>query len=160
MAAILLGVVALGLTALVVFRNGSDDATVVPDEVSGVLDDFEAAYENGDAALLESIITEDFRFDEHFYVGDAATPAFSVGGPAFSAIDGVASSTWQLARFGEPIVTGSGPWFVTVGETWTDPANRYDGTAGYVIVDDGGDPRISIYWWSGVKVDVLPDWAD
>lgn len=56
-------------------------------------------------------------------------------------------------------MVGDGPWFVSVGETWTDPSNHFDGTAVYVIVDDDGTPQISRYYWAGVRVTVQPDFG-
>jgi hypothetical protein len=73
----------------------------------------------------------------------------------------VIRENFQIERFGEPIVAGDGPWFVTVGEVWIpDTFNRSEGTASYVIVDDGGTLRIAKYYWTGVKVAVDPDFTE
>jgi hypothetical protein len=45
----------------------------------------------------------------------------------------------------------------SVGENWVDQAARLDGTAGYVIVDDGGVLEISEQYWAGARLPLESD---
>jgi hypothetical protein len=156
-AAIVLAVVALGLVTLVAGAFVLDDDSAAPTEVTVLLDEFATAYATEDTDLFGTIVTDDYTFTEDFYSAGEPTPDFSAAGPLHAALDDIATSTWRVERLGDPIVVGDGPWFVSVGESWTDPFNRADGAAVYVVVDDQGTPKISRYFWAGVKIEVQPD---
>ena len=153
---VVLAVVVLGLTALLVSAVVSDDDTTMPDEVRQVLDDFETAYETNDMELFNATVSDDYFFTDDFYSPGEQVPEYTMAGPAYAAK--VRHADWSVERF-DPTVVGDGPWFVSVGETWTDPFNHFDGTAVYVIVDDDGTPQISRYYWAGVRVAVQPDFG-
>jgi len=150
----------LGLGIALVASVADDDAATpdVPAEVTRLLDDFATAYATGDGDLYESIVTEDYFLSERFYEADTVTPDYTMAGPLIKRM--VSSSTFRVERFGDVVVAGEGPWMVTVGEIWTDPFNRWDGVATYVMVDDGGGVEIATYDWVGVKVPVEVDFGD
>ena len=160
-AAIVLGLVSVGL-AVALANEASDDSAVtdLPPEVEQVLDDFSTAYATADSELMASIVTEDFFASEDFYSPGGTEPDFSFNAPKFSIVEGVDNSSAQpvaVERFGDPIVTGDGPWVVSIGETWLDAFNRHDGTATYLIVNDDGVVRIHTYDWAGIEVPVEAD---
>jgi hypothetical protein len=157
-AVVAFGLLSLGLGVALVAGVAADDTPDVPAEVTRVLDDFGTAYATADGDLFTSIVTEDYFFNERFYAADAVVPDFTTAGPRTERI--VSSSTFQVERFGDVIVAGDGPWMVAVGEVWTDPFNRWDGVANYVMVDDGGEVKIATYDWVGVKVPVQPDFGN
>ncbi len=147
--------IVLGLGAVVAYNKVSGGDSAAPAEVTQLLDDFATAYEEKDVDLMQAIITDDFWLSEDFYrLGDVTLDS-TVAGP-FSPLM-LTRSSYSVERFGEPIVAGDGPWFVTVGEVWIpDIFNRRYGTASYVIVDDGGTLKIAKYNWAGVTVAVEP----
>ena len=55
---------------------------------------------------------------------------------------------------GPAIVTGDGPWFVSVGEngTWLD--SHLEGSANYVVVEREGELRIANHYWSGLMTSI------
>ena len=59
-------------------------------------------------------------------------------------------SPWELEQDGVLVVAGDGPWFVSAVEVFFDTRQRYEGTATYVIVDNGGTLTIAEYHWIGV----------
>lgn len=180
LAVVVLGLLSIGLGVALVAATDDDDTAVpeatgvptieetndevsspaVPADVDQLLNDFGTAWKTADSDLFRSIATEDFFYNEDFYSPGAVAPDFSVGGPLFSMANGIDSSTFQVERFGEVIVTGDGPWVVSVGETWLDYANRWDGTATYLILDDGGTLKIDEYDWVGVSTPVQPDFGN
>jgi hypothetical protein len=118
--------------------------------VAQLLDDFATAHAENDADLMQAIITDDYVSTVDFYRPGEVTADFTAVGPFSATTTG--RLTYRIERFGEPIVAGNGPWFVTVGEVWIpDSFNRDDGTATYVVVDDGGTLKIAKYFWAGVK---------
>ena len=153
-----LAVVALGFGAVIAYNAVSGDDSAAPVEVTQLLDDFATAYAENDADLMQAIITDDYFITQDFYMAGEATPHHTAAGPFNRVL--LRSSTLRIERFGEPIVAGDGPWFVAVGENWVDSFNRYEGTADYVIEDDGGTLKIDKYYWAGVKVVVEPDFTE
>ena len=59
-------------------------------------------------------------------------------------------SPWELESDGDLVVAGDGPWFASAVEIFVDSRERYEGTATYVIVDEGGTLKIAEYHWIGV----------
>ena len=145
-----LALVALAFGAVLAYNLASGDDSAAPDEVTRILDDFSTANAENDVDLMRSIITDDYVQTIDFYRPGELSPAFTSVGP-FSE-SSTSRLTYQVERFGDPIVTGDGPWVVSVGETWMpDTFNRDSGTATYVIVDDEGALKIDKYYWAGVK---------
>jgi len=154
-----LAVVALGLGAVVAYNAVSGDDSAAPAEVTQLLDDFATAYADNDVDLMQAIITDDFWLTEDFYRQGDVTVDSTAAGPFSPGL--LSRSTYHVERYGEPIVAGDGPWFVSVGEVWIpDIFNRREGTATYVIVDDGGTLKIAKYYWAGVTFAVEPDFTE
>ena len=49
---------------------------------------------------------------------------------------------------------------MSVGETWFDVTNHWEGTATYLMVDDGGTIKIDKYDWAGIIIPVQPDFGN
>ena len=127
----------------------------VPGEVEAVVQDYVAAWEADDAAIT-ALVTEDFQLNRYHYRPDATAP----GGVTWDLlvtddIDGVVNDLiplvdWQVETGGDWIVTGDGPWYVSVVETWTFGDAVYEGIATYLVIDDGGAYRIANDTWVGL----------
>lgn len=141
-------------------QESTESTAVVPVEVEQVIDDVTTAWVTADEDLFRSIATEEFFYNEDFYSAGQVTPDFTASGPLFSMANAIDGSTWEVERFGDMIVAGDGPWVVTVGEVWFDYANRWDGVATYLLVDEGGTLKVDKYDWVGVGVPVQPDFGN
>ena len=58
---------------------------------------------------------------------------------------------WTVEQVGDPIVTGEGPWFVSVEEIWEKPATHLEGQANYTIVEVDGVLKIANHYWAGLE---------
>ena len=150
-AVVVLALCALGLGAVVIRDVVSGDDAAVPEEITQLLEEFETAYDTNDGDLFRSIISEDYFLTDEFYQPGDRTPNYTVAGPDYVGVRGVETYGWQVERLGEPIVTGDGPWFVAVGEKWTEPPfTDTVGTATYTNVTENGAMKIAKYYWAGV----------
>lgn len=135
----------------------SGNQSAPPDDVAEVLDDYIAAWENQDVDGFRAVVTDDYALNEEILELDG--PRHPLVADVDYAADGVEGTDYEVEFFGDMIVTGEGPWFVAVGETWIDRFNRLDGTANYVIVDEAGTLKISDHYWAGVRLPIL-DWQE
>lgn len=142
------------LTAWVVYNQISDES--VPAEIEQLLDDYLVAWENGDEVALRELATEDFVINEYIYldhkVGNRRGAYLSEH--VDDDLDGVVLRGlpwgWQTEQVGSAIITGDGPWFVSIGENWIWESSHLDGTATYVIVDRDGALKIANHYWAGL----------
>lgn len=58
---------------------------------------------------------------------------------------------WQNELVGEPIITGNGPWIVSVEENWTEWEAHSNGIATYVIVEEDDSLKIANHIWAGER---------
>ena len=142
------------LAAWAVYNQISEES--LPAEIEQLLDDYLVAWENGDEVALREVATEDFVINEYQYLDHQAGDRR--GAYLYEHVNddlnGVAliglAMEWQTEQVGSAIVTGDGPWFVSVGENWTSGGSHYAGTATYVIVDRGSGLRIASHYWAGL----------
>lgn len=125
-------------------------------EVEQLLTRYQEAWANSDMDGFLAIVTKKFTRNESVY--EQAGDGFDILSSSTKR-DAVSSevnhSRWQIEHVGEPQVVGDGPWFVTIGENWTqgDTSSVYRGTATYGITDQDGTLKIATYYWVG-----LLDW--
>ena len=55
-----------------------------------------------------------------------------------------------IDRTSDLVVTGAGPWFVSVGENWTRPFYFSEGTASYAIIEEEGKLKVGYHFWAGL----------
>ena len=150
-AALILGVVALGLFAVVAYDLVSEDEAAVPPDVQQVLDDYIAAWETQDVDAFRAVVADDFYLTEEYFAADGER--WVIEGDADMAARGIAKYDYTVEHVGTPIVTGDGPWFVSMSENWIEGLLRSEGTASYAIIDDDGTLRISEHYWAGLRVE-------
>ncbi len=159
---LLLAAVVIGLGAC----SASDQTTQaqVPAEVEQLIDDYLAAWEGRDEAAIRAVTADDFVLNEYTYQNGG----LGIGGESIDAgttvlwlhVDGydveqIISVSfveeWQNELVGEPIITGNGPWIVSVEENWTLWEAHSNGIATYVIVEEDGSLKIANHLWAGKR---------
>lgn len=139
----ILAVAVIGLGAWLIVELTSSDGTSLPSEVQAALDDYEAAWETGDAATFLASTTDDYTF-------------MSNGGTEFSKFQQSAvislgdAFSFQVDPV-ETTVIGDGPYFIGQSEVahYTGaPPEGYQGQSTYVIVDVDGW-KIQRHVWMG-----------
>lgn len=153
-----LAVVVLALGAVVLYELASGDESAMPADVQQVLDDYYDAWETEDRDALRALVTDDVAFVKHVYKPDGGQ--YSVASDADRFGSRLGQTDYTIENFDSPIVTGDGPWFVSVGESWISVFSRYDGTANYMIVEEDGALLIARHHWVGHVSPLDPPWAD
>lgn len=155
-----LGVVVIALGAWLVYDQTTQAS--VPADVEQVFSDYLTAVEEEDDVAFRAIATGDFVFLEYTYTRGADRQDLEKASFDYTVtldIEGFAAAVrrggWQINHSGEPIIRGDGPWFVSVEESWVRGSNHYDGVASYIIVDEGGSPKIANHYWTGLYTMVL-----
>ncbi len=146
-----LAVMVIALGAWIAYDQTTQAA--VPTEIEQLLDDYLAAWEARDEAAFRSVVTEDFVINEYIYHDDPIR-GFGLSEHIRGDIDAVVNlafnSAWTNEQVGDPIVTGEGPWFVSVEENWQGTAVREEGQANYTIVEVDGVLKIANHYWAGL----------
>ena len=153
---IVMAVALVGLGTWVIYDQAT---TGVDGEIQQVLDDYLAAWEARDEAAVRSVTTEDFVINEYLYHDDRIR-GFGLSGIESGDIDDVVNlgfdTAWTNEHVGDPIVTGEGPWFVSVEENWEGTAAREEGQANYTIVEVDGVLKIANHYWAGLRSPLFP----
>ncbi len=141
-------VLALGVWLLLTVNSGSTRT----EDLEELIADYALAWQESDVDAFRGLVTEDFQLHEIIYQ--------QVGAKAFPQeikedIDGTAREVaglfdWRVDRTTSALVSGDGPWFVSVGENWTRPFYLSEGTASYVVVEEEGKLRIEYHFWAGL----------
>jgi hypothetical protein len=53
----------------------------------------------------------------------------------------------------EWIVTGDGPWFVSMGQSWASEIVEWDGSTTYVVVDRDGTMKVASVYYVGTATE-------
>ncbi len=153
---IVMTVALVGLGTWVIYDQAT---TGVDGEIQQVLDDYLAAWGARDEAAVRSVTTEDFVINEYIYHDDPIR-GFGLSEHIRGDIDSVVwqgfNSVWTIEQVGDPIVTGEGPWFVSVEENWEGTAAREEGQANYTIVEVDGVLKIANHYWAGLRSPLFP----
>ncbi len=150
-AAILLAVALVGLGTRVI----NDQQTSSPDdEIQQLLDNYLTAWETRDEAAVRLATTGNYVINEYAYTDDSIG-GFRLNYHVDDDIDGVVNEGfgyhWSNEQVGDSIVTGEGPWFVSVEEIWEETGYIYEGQANYTIVEVDGVLKIANHYWAGVR---------
>lgn len=135
-------------------RASNDGEPAGPDEeIQQLLDDYLTAWETQDEAAVRSATTGNYVLNEYAYTDD--TLGFRLNYHVDDDIDGVVDEgfryNWSNEHVGDPIVTGDGPWFVSVEEHWEETGYVYEGQANYTIVEEDGVLKIANHYWAGLR---------
>ena len=139
--------------------SSSDSGSELPADVAQVVDDYINAITAQDAEAWRETITDDFinrrglygkgnqeRFDEVSYEETANPYANRIEfAPAL-----------EYEQVGDLLVTGDGPWFVTIHQRWPDadkdkpgPMIGFEGNATYVVVERDGVMKVAAEYFTG-----------
>ncbi len=131
-------------------------AVSVPVGVEEVVDRFLLAYETNDYALLQEVVTENFR--RPFYEGDAGGAAWRdvyrieaysfMDDPNLSDLDLV---FYDVERVGERAVRGTGPWIVSEAQNWRQSGQptQFESFQTIVVVEVDGTFLVDDAYWAG-----------
>ncbi len=151
---LVVALVGLGIRAI------SDQGTSLADEeIEQLFEDYLTAWETKDAAALRSVTTEDFVINEYIYTDEYVysddVDEFRLIRHINDDVDGVVIlgflTNWSTEQLGDRIVTGDGPWFVSVEEIWEEPPYILEGQANYTIVEVDGTLKIANHYWAGLS---------
>lgn len=157
LAVALLGVGAWVIYDLATVSDTANSDTAIPAEVEQVLNDYNSAWEQNDANAFRTLVTDDYILSLSFYVEDGMSETYAdrfSQSASDAARDVEFGREWRIEQFGEPIATGDGPWFITVGQNWVGLENGQDiflddGTASYAIVEVDGTLKVANHTWVG-----------
>ena len=132
------------LGGLVISDRTSTSDTAVTDEIGQLLDDYHDAWNNWDGDAYLELVTDNAV---HQTSGGETTAARQA-----AMITNLADFDWHVDTIGDPIMTGTGPWYVAQANVLTDntaPAEGHSGMSLLTIVDDDGTLRISRHLYVG-----------
>jgi hypothetical protein len=152
-AVVVLAVAVIGLGGWLAFDRLTGG---MPADIGQVLDDYLRAWEEKDEAAIRAVTTEDFVLTEHIYweFEEDGIPLVVLHERVSDDIDGVVTTgfryAWENEQVGRPVISGDGPWTVSVEENWIQRTSHYSGTATYVVVEEDGNLKIANHSWSGM----------
>ena len=149
----LIGVFALAIGVLIGNNLVGGRDTSDPERA---INQFNTAWEENDPEALLAVVTDDFVEEYHYYtqLGDQVVTSEDIWGADTAALY-AETSDYQIRFSGDAIVVGDGPWFVSVNESQEGEGTEYEGTATYVVVDDGGTLKLVSKSWVGTRQYVL-----
>ena len=154
---ITLAIAVAGLAGWIIY----DQVTSTVDaDIQQLLEDHREAWMTGDVEALRAITTDDYSYDEIVYINDPFEGfklAFQVPGDIDDAIEDLERggntitrgelARWTIEQVGDPIVRRDGPArLVAVNENWVTGQLHALAQSQYVLVEDGGQLKIS-YWY-------------
>lgn len=117
-----------------------------------VISQYNGAWEENDPEALLAVVTDDFVEEYRYYTqSDDQVVVHEDSWDARSAARYAEFSDYQIDPSGDAIVVGDGPWFVSVTESQAGGGVDYEGTATYVVVDDGGTLKLLSKSWVGTR---------
>ena len=142
---IVLAVALLGLGAWVTYDYYANRDTAVSGDVTTLLDDYTAAWNNHDSEAFLELVTDDYTFSSDVMFGTE---------PIYTTAEGQAMLIGAVGDFnveviGEPIMTGNGPWYVAQVNRVGSESDLSDGISNFVIVDEGGTLLVASHIWTG-----------
>ncbi len=141
-------VIALGVWLLLTVNSGSTRT----EDLEELIADYAIAWQESDVDAFRGLVTEDFQLHEIIYqqVGATAFPQEMKEDLEGTAREIGRLFDWRVDRTTSALVSGDGPWFLSVGENWTRPFYLSEGTASYVIVEEEGKLKIGYHFWAGL----------
>ena len=142
-------VLALAIGVLIGNRLDGGRATSDPERA---INQYNTAWEENDPDALMAVVTDDFVEEYHYYTqSDDQVVTGEDSWDADTAARYAESSDYQIDLHGDAIVVGDGPWFVSVDESQEGAGTEYEGTASYVVIDDGGTLKLVSKSWVGTR---------
>ena len=147
-AAMVLALALVGLSAWVVYDMTTAPETAVTAEIEELLDDYIAAWNSYDGEAFLELLTDDYVLD---MVG-ASAAATQPASDASELVNSLDAFEWSVAVIGERIMAGDGPWYVSEVEHFAGPdygPAGADGVSTLTIVDDGGTLKVARHAYVG-----------
>ena len=147
-AVIVLAAVALALGAWVVYDPTSSPETAVTGEIQTLVDGYLATWNSHDGGAFLDLVTADYVL--HMTSGSVSITQQAE--EAYEMLKGLERRDWSETVIGEPIMTGYGPWFVSLVEHFTGSGygpEGADGVSTFTIVDDGGTLKVARHTYVG-----------
>ena len=126
---VVLGIVAVGLAGWVVYDLFFGPTTAPNTEMSQLLDDYTAAWNDHDGEAFMALVTEDFVFESD---GGISTRTYQA-----QSITASSEYGWEVDQVGEPMWAGDGPWYVTTVDevSWEDAPAPIEGISTFEVVE-------------------------
>jgi hypothetical protein len=143
-AVIVLGVLVLGLGAWIIYDYTQDSALAPPAEVTQVVEDYTAAWNNYDGEAFLATTREGYTFTSSAGAFDRTEQ--------LSAIENTLPTIrWQVMPLDDPIAIGDGPtWFVVSLDETTDNIRDFvEGVSVITVVEDDGSYLITRHVFLG-----------
>lgn len=134
----------LGLGVWTVFDYVNESSTAVPDEVKELLDDYRAAWSQGNSEAFLGLVSEQYVFEDGWFVVNAEERA--------AVLDGWADRGLNIEAVGEPIMATDGTYWIVAQanrETESGSVSAIDGISTYTIVVRDGRYVIARHIWTG-----------
>lgn len=134
---VILGILVLALGAWIAYDYSQESVVAASSEMTQLLDDYTAAWNDYDGAAFLALTTEGYRFTSaggmEFFRADQATEIEST----------LPSFAWQVEKLGDPVVTGDGPWYVAVPNETTTNIRDAQGVSIITVVDIDGTLKVA-----------------
>jgi hypothetical protein len=141
----------LALAIGVLIGNNLDGGGGTSDPERAV-NQYNTAWEENDPEALLAVVTDDFVEEFRYYSQpDDQVVMSEESWDARSSARYAEFGDYQIEVSGDAIVVGDGPWFVSVNESQLGEGTSYEGTATYVVVDDGGTLKLASKSWTGTR---------
>ena len=136
--------------------SSSDSGSELPAEAERVIRDYLQAYEEQDVDAWYATVTDDYFYRQYIfgaekqnlwtdwlYEDDANDTAYRI--EFKDKVVPTSSEEW--------IVTGDGPWFVSMSQSWTSEIVQWDGNITYVVVDRDGMMKVASVYYVGTATE-------
>jgi hypothetical protein len=137
--------------------SSSDSGSEVPADVEQVIRDNMQAYVDQDVDAWYATVTDDYFNRQYIYGAEKQTLWTD-----WTYEEDNASATANRMEFhdkavptpgDEWIVTGDGPWFVSMSQAWASEIVEWDGNTTYVVVDRDGTKKVASVYYSGTATE-------
>lgn len=137
--------------------SASDSASEVPAEVEQVIRDNMQAFVDQDVDAFYATVTDDYFLRQYIYGAEKQTLWTD-----WLYEEDRANETALRIEFGDKvvptpggewIVTGDGPWFVSMSQAWATEIVEWDGNTTYVVVDRDGSMKVASVYYSGTATE-------
>ncbi len=130
--------------------------SAMPAEVAQVVDDYNTALIDQDPEAWRATVSDDWYYSNKYYGPTGFLEEMSLDPPMNEYLRWIEfGPAFEYQQIGDPIVTGEGPWFVTMHQHWSDqptPDARvkdYEGAMTYVIIEQDGAMKVAATYWTG-----------
>ncbi len=131
-------------------------ASAMP-EIEQLLDEYNRIWSAADADAFKALLTDDYVHSGNTFLAgaDLSNPeqvSLSSRPGGGHDLDQTINrmmtygSIYQIERIGEPIVSGDGPWFVSVAEDSAQGDAHCNGISTFVIVEEAGTLKVAYHF--------------